>query len=215
MAQTKQNRRRAAARWIAPVAIVAAAAPGAYVALQWALAAAGQPNELGFNSAEWTHHFLGQSALRFLLASLVVTPVVAMTRLTPLLRARRVLGLAAFAYGVVHLLVYLGLDLMWSMPALAKEIQKRVYITAGIAALTLMVPLALTSTNGMIRRLGAQAWKRLHRLAYPAAVLAVMHHLFVVKGLQPEPLIHAGILAALLLWRVWTWAAPKQALVVR
>jgi methionine sulfoxide reductase heme-binding subunit len=195
--------------WLKPLALIALVAPGAYVALQWGLALAGQDSALGFNAAEWTHHFLGQTALRILLVSLAITPLVDLTRWTPLLRIRRRIGLAAFFYALAHLVAYLWLDLLWSVPALWEDILKRTYITFGIFAFALMIPLAMTSTNGMIRRLGASVWKRLHWAVYPLAVLAVLHHYFVEKGDQPGPLVHAAILAFLLGWRLVRWVWPR------
>jgi sulfoxide reductase heme-binding subunit YedZ len=216
-ASTLQPRRRSPAldafgrHWLKPLALIALLAPGVYVAAQWGLAYAGLPNALGFNAAEWTHHFLGQTALRILLVTLAITPLVDITRWTPLLRIRRRIGLAAFFYAALHIVAYLWLDLLWSLPALWEDVLKRTYITFGIAAFVLMVPLAVTSTNGMIRRLGALIWKRLHWLVYPLAILAVLHHYFVEKGDQPGPLVHGAILAALLPWRVVKWVRPRRA----
>ncbi|MBI1339374.1 sulfoxide reductase heme-binding subunit YedZ [bacterium] len=195
-----------------PLTLVGLILPFAYVVAQFALALNGLPNALGFNPAEWTHRFLGDTALRILLLTLAITPLRDLTGWSPLLRIRRRIGLAAFAYGALHILAYLWLDLLWSLPALWEDVLKRTYITFGMAAFALMLPLAFTSTNGMIRRLGALAWRRLHWLIYPIAVLGVLHHLFMVKGNQPEPLVHGAILAALLGWRVYRWLAkPKPA----
>ncbi len=192
-----------AKHWMKPLTLVALIAPGAYVALQWGLAIGGLPNELGFNPAEWTHHFLGETALRILLVTLAISPIRDLTGWAPIVLIRRRVGLAAFFYALLHLTAYLWLDLLWSMPALWKDVLKRLYITLGMGALALMVPLAITSTNGMIRRLGRQAWDRLHWLIYPIAMLATAHHFFSKKGIQQEPLIHIAILGLLLGWRVW------------
>lgn len=188
--------------WMKPLTLIALCAPGAYAAAQWALGLAGLPNELGFNPAEWTHHFLGDTALRILLVTLAVSPLRDITGWAPLGLIRRRIGLAAFAYSAAHILAYLWLDLLWSLPALWDDVLKRTYITLGMAAFAAMIPLALTSTNGMIRKLGRTSWEKLHRLIFPITLLAVLHHLFMVKGNQPEPLIHGAILAALVAWRL-------------
>ena len=104
---------------------------------------------------------------------------------------------------------YLGLDKEWSLAALWEDVVIRTYITLGMAALTLMIPLALTSTNGMIRRLGRKTWDRLHWLIYPLAILAVSHDILMQKTFQPTPWVHAGILALLLGWRIARWGVAR------
>jgi sulfoxide reductase heme-binding subunit YedZ len=184
-----------------PLTLLALAGPGVYVALQWTLGLAGLPNELGFNPAEWTHHFLGDTALRILLVTLAISPLRDLTGWAPLALIRRRIGLAAFLYSAAHIIAYLWLDLLWSLPALWEDVLKRTYITLGMAAFAAMIPLALTSTNGMIRKIGRKSWERLHTLIFPLAILSVLHHLFMVKGNQPEPLVHGAILLVLLAWR--------------
>lgn len=196
--------------WLKPLTLAALIAPFLYLVLQFVLTLNGLPSELGFNPAEWTHRFLGDTALRILQIALAITPLREITGWGQLLRVRRRIGLAAFFYALLHIVAYLWFDLLWSMAALWEDVLKRTYITLGMAAVALMTPLALTSTNGMIRRLGAAAWRRLHWLVYPAAVLGVLHHIFMVKGVQPEPLVHAAILALLLGWRVWRRVSPKR-----
>jgi len=185
-----------------PLTLIALCLPGVYAAAQWAFGLAGLPNELGFNPAEWTHHFLGDTALRILLVTLAISPLRDITGWAPLALIRRRIGLAAFIYSAAHILAYLWLDLLWSFSALWDDVLKRTYITLGMAAFAAMVPLALTSTNGMIRKLGRRMWERIHQLIFPIAVLAVLHHLFMVKGNQPEPIVHGAILAALVAWRI-------------
>lgn len=208
MAQRSAFLRNFARHWLKPVTLFLLVLPLVWITSQWALLLAGMEHDLGFEPVAATHHFLGQTALRILLISLAVTPFRDITRWTPILQVRRRIGLAAFWYALLHLLAYFGADLFFSLSALWEDIVERTYITFGMAALILLVPLAATSFNSMIRRLGSQRWQRLHMLVYPLAILAVTHHFFAEKGLQPGPLIHAGILALLLGWRLWTRWVP-------
>ncbi len=157
---------------------------------------------LGPDPVAAIEHELGLWALRLLLLTLAVTPLRQLTGQTALMRFRRMLGLYAFAYASLHLSAYLVLDLRGWWTLVFEEIVKRPYITAGFAAWLLLVPLALTSTRGWMRRLGRH-WGRLHRLVYAVAVLAVLHFWWIVKSDYREPLLYAAILAALLGWRVW------------
>jgi len=158
-------------------------------------------NRLGANPVEALSHRTGSWTLRFLVLVLLVTPLrkqFGWTRLVPL---RRMLGLYAFFYACLHLFVYLVLDRSLLMSEILKDIGKRPYITVGFTVFLLLLPLAATSTNGMIRRLGGKRWKRLHRLVYPAAIGAVIHFLWLVKSDIREPLFYAVIVTALLLYR--------------
>ncbi|MCR6631551.1 MAG: sulfoxide reductase heme-binding subunit YedZ [Magnetospirillum sp.] len=157
---------------------------------------------LGVNPIETVNRFLGDWALRFLLIALAVTPLRKVTGWVPVARLRRMLGLFAFFYVCLHLSSYLGLDLFFDWQALAKDIVKRRYITLGMAAFVLLLPLAATSTDGMIRRLGGRRWRRLHLLVFPIAVLAVAHYWMMVKADIRQPMLYAVILAALLGFRV-------------
>lgn len=140
---------------------------------------------------------LGLWALRFLVLGLAVTPLRDWTGIS-LLRHRRALGLLAFFYALAHLAAYAGLDQGLDWAAIGREILKRPYITIGMAAALLLLPLALTSTDRAIRRMGAIAWRRLHRLVYPAAALAAAHFVMLAKTWATEPLVYAGLVAALL-----------------
>lgn len=195
--------------WMKPLTLAALILPGAYLAVQWVLLLSNQPNDLGFNPVEWTHRYLGDTAIRVLLVTLAVSPLRDITGWAPLALIRRRIGLAAFFYAAAHILAYLWLDLAWSLVKLWEDVLLRVYITFGMAAFVLLVPLAVTSTNGMIRRLGRATWDRLHWLIFPLSILAVLHHYFMVKGDQPAPLVHGGILALLLGWRVARWGIAK------
>ena len=156
---------------------------------------------LGADPVKTLEHECGKTALNFLLLTLAVTPVRTLLGLPQLLRLRRMLGLFAFFYAVVHFTVYLVLDLELNWSTLGADIAKRPYITIGFTALLLLVPLAATSTNRMMRRLGRR-WTQLHRLVYVIAILGVWHFYWQVKRDVREPLLYAGILALLLLYRL-------------
>jgi sulfoxide reductase heme-binding subunit YedZ len=196
--------------WLKPLAFWALAAPALWLAWQWTLLLTGMPHDLGFNPIETTHRFLGDTALRILLITLAITPLRDITRWLPLMKIRRRVGLAAFWYALLHILAYLGLDLLIAagmsvagmLSALWEDVAERVYITLGMTAFVLLIPLAVTSFNATIRPLGPGLWQRIHWLIYPLAILAVLHHGFMAKGNQPMPWIHGGILAVLLLYRL-------------
>ena len=156
----------------------------------------------GANPIEELIHRCGKWGLKFLLITLAVTPLRWLTGAGWLLRFRRMLGLFAFFYVSLHFLAYAGLDQRFDLSVILEDIAERPYITIGFAALVLLLPLALTSTNGMMRRLGPR-WKKLHRLVYPIAILGVWHFYWQVKLDTLEPLIYAGILAVLLGFRLW------------
>lgn len=160
--------------------------------------------DLGVNPAETIQLETGRWALRFLLLSLAVTPVRRMTGWNAIIQVRRMLGLFAFFYGVCHFLSYWSFDLNFAFSAMIGDVLKRPFIALGFAALVLMVPLALTSTKGWIRRMGKR-WSQLHRLAYVSATLAVLHFIWKVKVFTGDPVIYAAILVALLGFRLF-WA---------
>jgi sulfoxide reductase heme-binding subunit YedZ len=165
---------------------------------------------MGPNPVEAITHDTGDWALRLLLATLAVTPLRRLTGWAWLTRLRRMLGLFAFFYAVLHFSTYLWLDQFFDWQAIVADIAKRPYITVGFAALVLMLPLAVTSTKGWIRRLGPR-WKELHRAIYVIGVLAVLHYLWLVKADLLEPVLYAGALAGLLAarlpWDRWLRAA--------
>lgn len=158
--------------------------------------------ELGANPVEKLTHETGEWALRITLLTLAVTPLRRLFGWTWPVRQRRMLGLYAFFYATLHFTTYLWLDQFFDWQAIVEDVIDRPYITFGFAALVLMLPLALTSPRAMVRRLGGKRWRRLHRLVYPMAVLAVVHYLWLVKADYREPIVYASILAALLLVRV-------------
>jgi sulfoxide reductase heme-binding subunit YedZ len=156
---------------------------------------------LGPDPVAFILHALGKTALNLLFITLLVTPVRQLTGLTHLLRLRRMLGLFAFTYALLHFLAYLVLDRQLDLSTVGADIAKRPYITIGFTALVLLVPLAITSTNRMMRRLGRR-WTRLHQLIYLIAILGVWHYYWQVKRDVREPLIYAGMLTILLGYRV-------------
>lgn len=164
------------------------------------------PEWLGVNPAEFITRALGDWALRFLLLTLAITPLRRLNGWSWLLRLRRMLGLYAFFYAVVHFLSYVAFDQVFDLGEILKDIAKRPFITVGFISLMLLIPLAATSTNAMVRRLGARRWQALHRLVYVIGPLAVLHFWWMVKRDITEPLIYALILAALLGYRLArTW----------
>lgn len=156
---------------------------------------------LGVNPVETVNRFLGDWALRFLLIALAVTPVRKVTGWPQVGRLRRMLGLYAFFYASLHLASYVGLDLFFDWQALWNDVVKRRYITLGMTAFVLLIPLAVTSTNAMIRRLGGRRWQALHRVVYVIGVLAVAHYWMMVKADIREPAVYAAILGVLLGYR--------------
>ena len=162
---------------------------------------------LGPNPVESVVHFTGSWALRLLLVTLAVTPLRRLAGLPWLMRFRRMLGLFAFFYAVLHFSAYLVLDRALVWDDILIDLSKRPYIMVGFAALLLLVPLAVTSTRGWVRRLGRR-WQTLHRVVYAIAVLGVLHFLWLVKADTLEPLIDAAVLAGLLAlrlpWGRWT-----------
>ena len=144
----------------------------------------------------------GRWGLRFILITLCITPLRKLTGLNVLIRFRRMLGLYAFFYLCLHFLTYVLIDAELSLAYMVEDIAKRLYITAGFTAFCLLVPLAATSTNAMVHRLGGKRWQELHRLVYPASLAAVLHFIWLVKADLRDPLIYLAILSVLLLLRL-------------
>lgn len=161
-------------------------------------------DRLGANPIETLSHRTGDWSLRFLLLTLAVTPLRRLSGWNWLLKFRRMLGLFAFFYVCLHLGVYLIFDQFFDPSAILEDIAKRPYITVGFAGFLLLIPLAATSTNGMIKRLGRN-WQRLHRLVYLIGMLGVVHYWWLVKADISEPLLYAGLLTMLLGYRAWWW----------
>jgi len=163
---------------------------------------------LGANPVEKIQDTFGQWGLRFLCITLAVTPLRDWLNMPWLVQLRRMLGLYAFFYVLMHFLTWLILDQGMFWPGILDDIGKRPFITIGFAALVLLVPLAVTSTNRMMRRLGKR-WKSLHRLNYVICLLAVWHYYWQVKADTTEPLIYLAIVLVLLGWRAWK-ARPRR-----
>jgi len=166
---------------------------------------------LGANPIEKITHSTGDWTLIFLLMTLAVTPVRKLTKQLWLVRFRRMLGLFAFFYGSLHLTTYVWLDKFFDVHEMLADIAKRKFITAGMTAFFLMLPLAVTSTKGWIRRMGGRNWNLLHRLIYLSAIAGVVHYIWLVKADLRKPLQYALVLALLLGYRVVAWALPKPA----
>lgn len=159
-------------------------------------------DRLGANPIEAVNRRLGDWAIRLLLVSLAVTPLRQAFHLPRLARLRRMLGLFAFFYVTLHLTSYLVLDQFFDWAEIWADVVKRKYMTFGMTAFLLLVPLAVTSTDAMVKRLGGPRWRRLHRAVHVAAVLAVLHHFFLVKVDPTEPVLYGAVLALLLGWRL-------------
>ena len=157
---------------------------------------------LGADPVSEIIHRCGKTALNLLLITLAVTPLRQLTGWNAVIRVRRMLGVFAFVYALVHFIAYFWLDRGLDWRTIGEDIVKRPYITIGMLALLALIPLAVTSTNRMVRRL-KKRWQTLHRLIYPIAILGVWHFWWQVKKDIREPLIYAVILAVLLGWRIW------------
>ncbi|WP_421937339.1 protein-methionine-sulfoxide reductase heme-binding subunit MsrQ [Phenylobacterium sp.] len=163
----------------------------------------GLTGDLGANPIEALIRQIGVWGLRLLLVGLAVTPAARILNKPRLVRFRRTIGLFAFCYVGLHLLTYIGVDLFFDWGQLWKDILKRPFITLGMGAFVLLIPLAVTSTNGMIRRLGRATWERIHWLVYLIVPLGVAHYYLLVKADHRPPLVYAAILTVLLGWRLW------------
>ena len=158
---------------------------------------------LGANPIEKANRFLGDWALRYLLIALAVTPVRILTNWAGAIQFRRMLGLFAFAYVILHLSSYVVLDQFFDWSAIWKDIIKRWYITVGMMGVILLLPLAITSTKGWIKRIGGKTWRKLHKLVYPAAILGVFHFYMMLKADFREPFLYAVILSVLFSIRLY------------
>lgn len=158
---------------------------------------------LGANPIDEITDQTGIWTLRMLLITLAVTPARRLTGWNRLIQLRRMLGLFAFFYGSLHFLTYIWLDQSFVLEDILADVMERPFITVGFASFTLLIPLAVTSTAAMIKRLGGKWWQRLHRLVYAIAVGGVVHYLWLVKADIQQPLLYGGILGVLLIYRCW------------
>jgi len=166
--------------------------------------------QLTANPVEFYQHETGDWTLYFLIFTLAVTPLRKLFNLPDLIRFRRMLGLFAFFYVCLHFLTYIGPDQSFDLSGMWRDVQKRRFITVGFLAFVLLIPLALTSTRGWIRRLGGKRWQMLHRSVYVAAVCGVIHYYWLVKSDVRKPVLYGTIVAALLLWRLVTWFLKRN-----
>ncbi|MFP5378834.1 MAG: sulfite oxidase heme-binding subunit YedZ [Vicinamibacteria bacterium] len=191
-------------RFLKPLVFVAALLPAAW--LVYGVFA----DALGANPVETITNTTGIWTLRLLVVTLAITPIRWLTGWNRIIQYRRMLGLFAFFYGTLHFLTYFILDHSLMFDGVWDDVVKRPYITAGFTAFVLMIPLAITSTQGWIRRMGGRRWNLLHKLVYVSAALGVLHYFWKVKLDATNPLLYAAIVAALLAARVWKWAAGRR-----
>ncbi len=186
-------------RWFKPVIFLACLGPLAH--LGWKA----YTSALGANPIEVITHSTGDWILRFLLITLSITPLRKFTGQLWLIRYRRMFGLFAFFYGVLHFLTYIWLDKFFAFHEMLADVAKRRFITVGFTGFVLLIPLAITSTTGWIRRLGGRRWNLLHRLIYVSAIAGVIHYLWLVKADIRKPLQYAFVLSLLLGYRLLIW----------
>ena len=160
------------------------------------------------DQVKFMQHVTGDTVLTCLMLTLAVTPLRHITGWNEIIRVRRLIGLTAFWYACLHLTTYLVFDQMLDVGEIAKDIEKHPWVLVGFTAFLCLLPLAITSTNGWIRRLGGKRWQQLHRLVYVAAVAGVLHYLWLVKKDISAPLTYGAVLTVLLLSRLW-WAAER------
>ncbi|HET8923524.1 MAG TPA: protein-methionine-sulfoxide reductase heme-binding subunit MsrQ [Candidatus Acidoferrum sp.] len=167
-------------------------------------------SNLGANPVEFLQHATGDWTLRFLVFTLCITPFRKLLKLPDLIRFRRMLGLFAFFYVCLHFLTYLGPDQSFDLAAMWKDVYKRPFITVGFLGFVLLIPLAITSTAGWIRRLGGRRWQMLHRAIYVTAVCGVIHYYWLVKSDVRKPLFYGALVGILLLWRLGDWFFKRR-----
>ena len=169
--------------------------------------------QLGANPIEKITHTTGDWTLTFLLITLSITPLRKLTRQYWLIGLRRMLGLFAFFYGTLHLMTYVWLDKFFDVHEMLHDIAKRKFITVGMTAFALMIPLALTSTKWSIRKLGGKRWQSLHRLIYFSAAAGVIHYIWLVKADLKKPLEYGFVLALLMAYRLVVWLGSRRPVV--
>lgn len=189
-------------RYGKPLVFILLALPALWLVYNWYLAFQYQPNGLGFNPQETSNRFTGEWALRLLMLSIAVTPFSKLIKSPKPILFRRMIGLYAFFYVCLHITSYVWLDMLFNWPELWADVLKRIYITVGFMAFALLIPMAVTSTKGWVKRIGARRWQRLHQTVYLIAPLAIIHFVMMRKGFQLEPLIYGAIVALLLATRL-------------
>jgi sulfoxide reductase heme-binding subunit YedZ len=186
-------------RWLKVVVFISCLLPAARLAWR------GYQNALGANPIEVITHSTGDWTLIFLLVTLSITPLRQLLRQPWLIRFRRMFGLFAFFYVSLHFTTYIWLDKFFDLHEILKDVAKRKFITVGFTAFVMLIPLAVTSTAGWIRRLGGKGWRAIHRLIYFSAIAGVIHYLWLVKADKHKPLQYAAVLAILLGYRLAVW----------
>lgn len=202
---TAASRAVSRAWWGKPLVFTVALVPLAVLA--WRLVT----DDLGGDPIEALEQETGTWALRFVAITLALAPLRQLTGWNALVRYRRMLGLFAFFYATVHLGIYAGLDMELNAADVVEDVVEHPYVTIGFATWLLLVPLAVTSTKGWIRRLGGRRWNRLHQLVYVVAVTGTIHYLWAVKKDTLRPFTYALVFAVLLGWRVWARRRPRPA----
>ena len=192
-------------RWTKLAVLVLCLVPVAWLARRY------WTDDLTANPIEYITHFTGDWALRFVVLTLAVTPLRKLLHLPDLIRFRRMLGLFAFFYASLHFSTWFGLDKNFDMHEILKDFVKRRFIIAGLFAFLAMVPLAITSTTGWIRRLGGRRWQTLHRLVYLTGLAAVIHYKWLVKSDFRKPYFYGSLVMLLLLYRAVVWMSSRRA----
>ena len=167
--------------------------------------------DLSANPIEFITRYTGDWTLRFLVFTLAITPLRKLLRLPDLIKFRRMIGLFAFFYSCLHFTTYIWLDKFFDLTEMLHDVAKRPFITAGFTSFVLMIPLALTSTTGWIRRLGGKRWQMLHRLVYGSAVAGVIHYYWLVKSAVQRPIFYGVLVGIALVIRATFWAVSKRA----
>ncbi len=153
---------------------------------------------------------LGDWTLIFIIITLAVRPLADLLKNPALIAYRRMIGLYAFFYAILHIISYVGIDLQLDLGEFVKDITKRNFILVGMVAIVLLIPLAMTSTKGMIRRLGARRWKKLHFLVYPIAILGAFHFFMMIRADFSRPILYTSFIIALLAYRIWAYWRKKR-----
>lgn len=191
-------------KWTKVVVFVACLVPVAMIVWR------GFHNDLTADPIAFITHRTGDWTLRFLVITLAITPLRKILHLPQLIRFRRMLGLFAFFYVCLHFTTWIWLDKQFVWSEMWKDVEKRRFITVGFTGFVLLIPLAITSTAGWIRRLGGKRWQKLHRLIYVTAVLGVIHYYWLVKSDVRKPLFYAFLVGILLAWRLGTWLIGRR-----
>ncbi len=166
--------------------------------------------DLTANPIEYITHFTGDWTIRFIVFALAITPLRKLLNQPQLIRYRRMIGLFAFFYGFLHFMTWLWLDKFFDVNEMVKDVVKRPFITAGFTAFILMVPLAVTSTAGWIRRMGGKRWNAMHKLIYVTAIAGVIHYYWLVKSDIRLPLLYGSLVALELLYRFAAWLMNRR-----